>query len=153
MQNEECKMQKENPNLISWDGESVMSKEFALATVDRMNSFIRRVYYHSLKPEDKFYLPLIDGEVDFNGWMETLEGLGEYIEAEEERQVEVMDEIVKRIRDDYKDIDECIDMIKKDCEDVSERYYAFLEECSKYERISSIVILLLGIIAIVGWIL
>ena len=81
MQKEECKMQNENPNVISWDGESVMSKEFALATVNRMQGFIRRVYYNPPKPGEKFYLPLIDGEVDFKGWMDTLKGLQEYIEG------------------------------------------------------------------------
>lgn len=151
MQNEECKMQKENPNLISWDGESVMSKEFALATVDRMNSFIRRVYYHSLKPEDKFYLPLIAGVVDYNGWKDTLEGLGEYIEAEEERQKEALAENGKRIKAYYKDLEEGVDRMRKDNDDLFESYDSFMEECRKYERISSIVILLLGIIAIVGW--
>ena len=41
--------------------------------------------------------------------------------------------------------------MRKDNDDLFESYDSFMEECRKYERILSILILLLGIIAIVGW--
>ena len=59
--------------VVEWDEKEVMSKEFALATVNHMLQFCRLVYFQpKVKP--------FNGEIDFEATCKQLNGLKEFIE-------------------------------------------------------------------------
>ena len=58
--------------IIEWDEKEIMSKEFALSSLDIIGRFCRRMYFH---PESKPF----NCKYDFECQMNVIRGLKDYI--------------------------------------------------------------------------
>ena len=65
--------QETGVKIVEWNEEEVMSKEFALCTVQHMMQFCRLIYFQpKIQP--------FNGEEDFNATLKQLNGLKKFIE-------------------------------------------------------------------------
>lgn len=66
-------MNGRNKGALHWDGESHMTKEYALAVIQHLKHFSNSLYHF---PEKEHF----SGKADFEAHMRELDGLKDYVE-------------------------------------------------------------------------